>query len=100
MGFENWMGVIARFIPWMAGVPLGLLQRVRGHRTTAVVLKHYFRPGWEDFRTVLTKAMPKMFGDGGQKPSAKHEMNQILEGMTAKSWQADRERLLQLLAGA
>ncbi len=83
-----------------AGVPLELVQRVTGHRTVAVVLKHYFRPGREDFRAVLTKAMPKMLGDGGQKPSAKHEMNRILEGMTAKSWQADRERLLQLLARA
>jgi len=30
-----------------------------GHRTTPVVLNPYFRPGREDFRAVLVKAMPK-----------------------------------------
>ncbi|HOY58443.1 MAG TPA: hypothetical protein PK640_09965 [Verrucomicrobiota bacterium] len=33
-----------------AGVPLELVQRVTGHRTAEVVMKHYFRPGREDFR--------------------------------------------------
>jgi hypothetical protein len=36
-----------------AGVPLELVQRVTGHKTTDVVLKHYFRPGQEDFRQAL-----------------------------------------------
>src|SRR5690606_37411536 len=38
-----------------AGVPLELVQRVTGHRTVAVVLRHYFRPGREDFRQHLLK---------------------------------------------
>jgi hypothetical protein len=42
-----------------AGVPLAIVQRVIGHRTTDVVLKHYFRPGQEDFRAALEGAMPK-----------------------------------------
>ncbi len=41
-----------------AGVPLELVQRVTGHKTTDVVLKHYFRPGQEDFRLALEGAMP------------------------------------------
>jgi hypothetical protein len=41
-------------------------------------MKHYFRPGREDFRQVLLKAMPKMLGDGGQKP-VKEEMREIIE---------------------
>ena len=45
-----------------AGVPLELVQRVTGHQTVAVVLKHYFRPGREDFRQHLLKAMPQMVG--------------------------------------
>ena len=42
-----------------AGVPLAIVQRVIGHRTTDGVLKHYFRPGQEDFRAALEGAMPK-----------------------------------------
>ena len=51
-----------------AGVPLELVQRVTGHKTTDVVLKHYFRPGQEDFRLALEGAMPKLLtGSGNQK---------------------------------
>jgi hypothetical protein len=47
-----------------AGVPLELVQRVTGHKTTDVVLKHYFRPGQEDFRQALEGAMPKLLTTG------------------------------------
>lgn len=56
--------MIVRFIPWRAGVPLELVQRVMGHQTTAVVLKHYFGPVREDFRAVPVQKMPKMSGNG------------------------------------
>ena len=79
-----------------AGVPLELVQRVTGHRTVEVVMKHYFRPGREDFRQAIMKAMPKMLADGGQR-SVKEEMLAILDGMTARTWKRDRERLLKLL---
>jgi integrase len=77
-----------------AGVPLELVQRVTGHRTVAVVLKHYFRPGREDFRQVLFKAMPKMLG-AESTSSARQEMRRIVEGMTERTWRRDRERLLE-----
>ena len=32
-----------------AGVPLEIVQKVTGHRTTAIVLKHYFQPGRGSF---------------------------------------------------
>ncbi len=38
-----------------AGVPLELVQRVTGHRTVEVVMKHYFRPGREDFRAAIAR---------------------------------------------
>ncbi|MCP5516646.1 MAG: tyrosine-type recombinase/integrase [Verrucomicrobiales bacterium] len=79
-----------------AGVPLELVQRVTGHRTVAVVLKHYFRPGREDFRQAILAAMPKMLGEGSRK-SAIEEAREILQGMTAKTWRRDREQLLRLL---
>lgn len=50
-----------------AGVPMELVRRVTGHSTVDVVLKHYFRPGREAFKTALETAMPKMLTGGGQK---------------------------------
>jgi integrase len=44
-----------------AGMPLELVQRVTGHKTTDIVLKHYFRPGREEFRRTLENAMPQFF---------------------------------------
>jgi hypothetical protein len=41
-----------------AGVPLELVQEVTGHKTTDIVLKHYFQPGREDLRQTLESAKP------------------------------------------
>jgi hypothetical protein len=79
-----------------AGVPLELVQRVTGHRTVAVVLKHYFRPGREDFRQHLLKAMPQILRIGTDNSPAT-EARHILMAMTAKTWRRDRARLLELL---
>ena len=49
-----------------AGVPMELVTRVTGHQTVDVVLKHYFRPGREDFRQAIEGAMPKLL----MQPSA------------------------------
>ena len=52
-----------------AGVPLELVQRVTGHKTVEIVLKHYFRPGREDFKQRILAAMPKLLAepvDGAQ----------------------------------
>jgi hypothetical protein len=51
-----------------AGVPVEIVQRVTGHRTVAVVMEHYFRPNREQFRAVLTEAMPAVLT--GAKPPA------------------------------
>jgi len=63
-----------------------------------VVLKHYFRPGREDFRQVLLKAMPKMLADVGQKSTAEKK-REILEQTSRQTWERDRRRLLELLSG-
>jgi hypothetical protein len=55
-----------------AGVPLELVQRVTGHKTTDVVLKHYFRPGQEDFRLALEGAMPKLLTTGKDHGTTDH----------------------------
>jgi hypothetical protein len=79
-----------------AGVPLELVQKVTGHKTTAIVLKHYFQPGQEAFRQALQSAMPKLLTNGQKSP--KDEMREILSGMTAKTWKKDKERITKLLA--
>jgi hypothetical protein len=78
-----------------AGVPLELVQKVTGHKTTDIVLKHYFQPGREAFRQALQSAMPKLLTNGQRSP--KEEMREILEAMTAKTWKRDRLKLMELL---
>jgi hypothetical protein len=91
-----------------AGVPLELVQRVTGHQTTDIVLKHYFRPGREAFRSALSVAMPQlMMGAPVVVPAALAAPDPlvkrvvtargIVKGLTAKTWSADRARLLELL---
>ena len=81
-----------------AGVPLELVQRVTGHRTVEVVMKHYFRPGREDFRAAILKAMPKMLADGGAQRSVKDQVLAILKGMTSETWRRDRTEAIRRLS--
>jgi len=97
-----------------AGVPLELVQRVTGHQTTDIVLKHYFRPGREAFRSALSVAMPQLMMGApvvvvpaalaipAPDPLVKRLVTArgILEASTGKTWSADRARLLELLAPA
>lgn len=78
-----------------AGVPLELVQKVTGHKTTDIVLKHYFQPGREAFRQALQAAMPKLLTNGQKSP--KDEMREIVEAMTAKTWKRDQKRVLELM---
>jgi len=71
-------------------VPLELVQRVTGHRTVEVVMKHNFRPGREDFRAAILKAMPKMLADGGHQKPAKADLQRFLERMAARTWRSAR----------
>ena len=78
-----------------AGVPLELVQKVTGNKTSDIVLKHYFQPGQEAFRQALQTAMPKLLTNGQKFP--KDEMREILAGMTVKTWKTNRARLVVLL---
>ncbi len=104
-----------------AGVPLELVQKVTGHKTTDIVLKHYFQPGREAFRSALNKAMPALLTNGqtGEDGSLKMEdgggkklkgemlkpvvekqdkkIRAILERSTAKTWKQDQARVLKML---
>ncbi len=75
------------------------MRRVTGHATVEVVLKHYFRPDREQFRTVLTGALPDILT--GEKTIIANS-NDELAALVAKlnaghATEADKARL-RLLA--
>ena len=76
-----------------AGVPLELAQKVTGHKTTDLVLKHYFQPGREAFRPALNEAMPKRLTNGQKSP--KDERREILTGTRLKTWKNDQARMAE-----
>ena len=95
-----------------AGVPLELVQKVTGHKTTDIVLKHYFQPGREEFRQALNAAMPKLLTNGRaevrvQRPEArgpgkalKEQIREIVEAATGKTAKRDLARILELMEDA
>ncbi len=83
-----------------AGVPLEIVQRVTGHRTAGIVMKHYFQPGREDFRRTLASRLPVLLGGEVRqvKPVESAELVEKLRGMTAETWESVRAELLDRLA--
>lgn len=83
-----------------AGVPLEIVQRVTGHRTTEIVLKHYFQPGKEDFRRTLAGKLPALLGDRS-KPAADAfnvaDLRAKLTAMEPSTWRLIRDELLTRL---
>lgn len=79
-----------------AGVPLELVQKVTGHKTAEIVLKHYFQPGREAFRHALHIAMPKLLTYGQKSP--KEEMIEIIDKMTAKTLKKSKIALMKILS--
>ena len=107
-----------------AGVPMELVTRVTGHKTVDVVLKHYFRPGREDFRRTIEGAMPAFmtaseaavpkalpaatvihdagveYGEAEGPGETLGKALKALEGMTAKTWKAQRDVVAALVKQA
>ena len=83
-----------------AGVPMELVCRVTGHQTTDVVLTHYFRPGRDQFKKALQKAMPKLLMKGITERTWKADALDIIRSMTAATMKQDMARLEILVAGA
>lgn len=79
-----------------AGVPIELVRKVTGHASVETVLKNYFQPNREHFRTILQTALPA-FLVGKVIPRNDQIMREILEKSTAATWEADRKCLLELL---
>ena len=70
-------------------MPLKLVQKVTGHKTTDIVPKHYFQPGRENFRQTLQSAIPKLLTNGHKTPN--EEMRELIDAVKPK---ALRERML------
>ena len=78
-----------------AGVPLEIVQRVTGHQTTDIVLKHYFQPGREAFRTTLQNAMPRLLAQP-QGKTLREEMLETVNEMKPRLRKKDHATLLAL----
>jgi len=90
-----------------AGVPMELVRKVSGHTTADVVLKHYFRPGREDFKRTLQAAMPtwgaaapadRPLLAAGDGKTARDEALAILDATTVRTWKKDAARVRELVA--
>ena len=78
-----------------AGLALELVQRVTGHRTAHIVMKHYFQPGREEFRRALTAKLPKLItGVSDVHPVGLDEVRAALRTFTAQTWEKATAELL------
>lgn len=81
-----------------AGVPLEIVQKVTGHRTAGIVMKHYFQPGREDFRRTLVGKLPAVIGGAPErKPIDLAEVSAQLKAMKPRNWKKIRDELLPRL---
>ena len=65
-----------------AGPPQEWWRKVTGHKTTDIVLKHYFQPGREDFCRAVETAMQKLLTNGQKSP--KDELLTLINKVTQK----------------
>jgi integrase len=88
-----------------AGVPIELVRLVTSHQSVEIVLKHYFRPGREEMRRILTEKMPQLFSrtdaanaeDEKKAPATPPGIKALIESMTAENWAEVRGALLKRL---
>jgi len=85
-----------------AGVPLEIVQKVTGHRTAGIVMRHYFQPGREDFRRTLAGKMPSLLVGGAPKeePPSLKDILGLMKIMTAENWESVRKDLVSKLESA
>jgi integrase len=97
---RDWHALRATFVTLAltAGVPVELVRRVTGHATVEVVLKHYFRPDREQFRSALSGAMPKiLIGEAGKKTPAT-ELAELTAKLAAGHASASDKKRIKALA--
>jgi len=98
---RDWHALRATFVTLAlaAGVPVELVRRVTGHATVEVVLKHYFRPDRDQFKALLTDAMPKVLTGKSDKPEPGEELATLAAKLAkGKATDEDRTRIRELAA--
>jgi integrase len=93
---RDWHALRTTFctIALSAGVPMELVRRVTGHATVDVVLKHYFKPGREQFRMALKGALPAVLTGGAKHLPPADELAALVEKIKAgTATAADKKRL-------
>ncbi len=99
---RDWHALRVTFctIALSAGVPIELVKRITGHKTAEIVMRHYFRPGREEFRAALAGALPSVL-TGEAAPSGGRgagEVAALAEKVAAGSAsEAEKARLGELL---
>ncbi len=100
---RDWHALRVTFctIALSAGVPMELVRKITGHATTEIVLTHYFKPGRDDFKAALMKALPDVMT--GAKAARQLTAGDELAGLAAKvqagtATDADKARLRKLAA--
>lgn len=105
-----------------AGIPLELVQKVTGHKTADIVLKHYFQPGREEYRHLIQSAMTELidippyanqsphtsrvtepqstYGYPPTPSELTHKAIRAMEEMDATNWESQRETAMQALLNA
>jgi hypothetical protein len=84
-----------------AGVPLEIVQKVTGHRTASIVMKHYFQPGREEFRRTLAGKLPALIGGPVAAKSIElAEVRSMVEAMRPRTWAKIREDILRRMPNA
>lgn len=84
-----------------SGIAMDLVQKVTGHQTVAIVLKHYHKPGRDDFRRELEKKLPSaLTGVAAKVAASPDDLRAKLMSMTSANWQTVRDELLNALPGA
>lgn len=81
-----------------AGISLELVQRVTGHSTVSVVLKHYFHPNRDDFRKVLKNKLPSLLsGDitSSTEQEEDYNLRNKLQEMNTSNWSIIKEEILK-----
>jgi len=104
-----------------ANIPLEIVQKVTGHKTAEIVLKHYFQPGREVIRETILSAMPELipgpaipapanqsivkepagiYGERSSPLSLVQTAIKNVEQMNGRNWKEKRELALESLKSA
>jgi hypothetical protein len=82
----------------MRGLPIDIVRKITGHQTVDVVTKHYFRPEREQLKAAMQKALPGLLTTSAATAfTPAQKAVEILRAATAKNWQKQIDKALEIL---